>query len=139
MNSKTSITAIVAMLGVAALATAAQGAPKAGATQRSCFSMRQLQGTRPDGDKTIYARVGLHDIYRLDLAFRCTSLANQNGLILTPAGGQDNICGPLDLDVRARGIGGGGISGGGSEPCVIKSITKLTPEEAAALPRKVRP
>ena len=137
MNRK--IIACAATLGLAALATVAHGAPKTGAAQRSCFSMRQLQGTRPDGDKTIYARVGLHDIYRLDLAFRCTSLANQNGLVLIPAGGRDDICGPLDLDVRARGIGVGGIGGGGSEPCVIKSITRLTPEEAAALPRKVRP
>jgi hypothetical protein len=139
MNRQTSIIALAAAMGVAAVASVAEGAPKADAAQRSCFSLRQLEGTRADGDKTIYARVGLHDIYRLDLAFRCTSLANQNGIILTPAGGRDNICGPLDLDLRARGIGGGGIGGGGSEPCAIKSITRLTPEEAAALPRKVRP
>jgi len=139
MNRQTLGIAVALALGIAALASSIDAAPKTDPARRSCFSLHLLEGTRADGDKTIYARVGLNDIYRLDLAFRCTSLANQNGLVLTPAGGRDNICGPLDLDVRARGPGNEGIGGGGSEPCVIKSITKLTPTEAAALPRKVRP
>ncbi len=99
----------------------------------SCFQMSQLQNTLPDGDQRIYARVGVHDIYRLDLAFRCSALLSKEGIVLIPAGGNNLICTPLDLDLRARELGGS------STPCTIKSITRLTPEEAAALPRKVRP
>jgi len=132
MNRNTSIIALALTLGVAALATDAQAAPDS-AAHRSCFSMRQLESTRPDGDQRIYARVNLHDVYRLDLAFRCPALTDQEGIVLVPAGGEDNICGPLDLDLRAREVGGG------STPCMIKSITKLTAEEAAALPPKVKP
>jgi len=133
MNRSISTTALAIALGIAALATTAQAAPDPGAARRSCFSMQQLQSTRPDGDQRIYARVNLHDVYRLDLAFRCPALADREGIVLVPAGGEDNICGPLDLDLRAREVGGG------STPCMIKSITKLTAEEAAALPPKVRP
>jgi hypothetical protein len=127
MNRNISIIALALTLGVAALATDAQAAP------RSCFSMRQLESTRPDGDQRIYARVNLNQVYRLDLAFRCPALRDQEGIVLVPAGGEDNICGPLDLDLRAREVGGG------STPCMIKSITKLTAAEAAALPPKVKP
>ena len=38
----------------------------------------------------------------------------------------------IDLDLKVS-------EGGVSEPCFIKSITRLTPEEAAAIPRKVKP
>ena len=105
----------------------------AAAAGPSCFSLHQLESTRPDGDQKIYARVGLHEVYRLDLAYRCSELLDQEGIILTPAGGMDQICSPLDLDIRARALGGG------STACLLKSITKLTAEEAAALPKKVRP
>ncbi len=116
---------------VASIALFAEGASAAPA--KSCFQMSQLQSTKPDGDQRIYARVGLHDVYRLDLAFRCSALLSKEGIVLIPAGGQNLICTPLDLDLRARELGGV------STPCNIKSISKLTPEEAAALPPKVRP
>lgn len=128
---------IVRLGGVLAICLTAIGsASTAGAatpSQRACFSLHQLQSTRPDGDQRVYFRVGLHDVYRLDLAFRCSALRDQEGIVLLPAGGQDLICTPLDLDLRARQLGGG------STACMIKSITRLTPEEAAALPPKVRP
>ena len=122
------------VLAAMAAALAAQGAPATAAGYSgNCFSLHQMQSTRPDGDQRIYARVGLHDIYRFDLAFRCPALLSQEGLVVEPAGGKDSICSPLDLEVRARELGGGSTS------CNLKSITRLTPEEAAALPPKVRP
>ncbi len=121
------------IVGALAAAVALSGNGAAAAPAKSCFQMSQLQNTQPDGDQRIYARVGLHDVYRLDLAFRCPALLSKEGIVLIPAGGQNLICTPLDLDVRARELGGS------STPCNIKSISKLTPEEAAALPPKVRP
>jgi len=99
----------------------------------NCFRMSQLQSTRADGDQRIYARVNVHDFYRIDLQFRCSSLPYADrGIVLKPAGGKDLICTPLDLDLKAN-------NAGALEPCFIKSITRLTPEEAAAIPAKVRP
>jgi hypothetical protein len=112
-------------------ATAAAAAPTS--SRGSCFRMTQLQSTRPDGDSRIYLRVGVNTYYRMDLAFRCPELQEQQGLVMTPTGGKDDICTPLDLDLRAR------LLGGGSTPCMIKSITRLTPEEAAEIPKKVKP
>jgi hypothetical protein len=99
----------------------------------SCFRMSQLQSTRADGDKRIYARVNVNDYYRIDLAYRCTSLPYADrGLVMTPAGGNDLICSPIDLDLKVN-------DHGALEPCFIKSITKLTPEEAAAIPKRSKP
>ncbi len=126
--------AIAAVLALPLLSYASDAAVAAPAGHaRACFALSQLESTRPDGDSRIYARVGLHDVYRLDLAFSCPTLLSQNGIILEPAGSGDVICTALDLDLKARDIGGG------ASACMIKSITRLTPEEAAALPPKVKP
>ena len=121
--------AIALLLGAFAFGAAAQAQPNT----QNCFRMSQLQSTRADGQQTIYARVGVSDFYRIDLAFKCTSLPYpSNGLVLEPAGGKDLICTPLDLDLKAN-------DHGALESCPIKSITRLTPEEAAAIPKRSKP
>jgi hypothetical protein len=47
--------------------------------------------------------------------------------------GVDTVCGPLDLDLRVSD--GWGIA----MPIMAKSITKLTPEQIAAIPKRDRP
>jgi hypothetical protein len=126
---RTALAAAAALLALHATSAAADPASSGG----SCFRMSQLQSTRPDGDSRIYLRVGVNTFYRIDLAFRCPELQEDQGLVMTPAGGRDEICTPLDLDLRVR------LLGGGSTPCMIKSIAKLTPEEAAAIPKKAKP
>jgi hypothetical protein len=102
-------------------------------SSQNCFRMTQLQSTRADGDKRIYARVGVNTYYRIDLAHRCSSLPyTTDGLVLTPAGGKDLICTPLDLDLKVN-------DRGALESCFIQSITRLTPEEAAAIPKRSKP
>ncbi len=119
-----------ALVASIVLGGAASAAPTPG---QSCFQMTSLQSTRPDGDKTIYARVGVKQIYRIDLAHRCPELLSREGIVITPTGGRNLICGPLDFDLRARDVGGS------STPCFVERISKLSPEEAAALPKKVVP
>jgi hypothetical protein len=125
--------ALVSVAVTLAVSGATSNAGAAPSVERSCFSFHRLESTRPDGDQRLYFRVGLHDIYRVDLAFRCPALTAQQGIVLEPTGGMDEICTPLDLDLRAR------MLGGGSAPCMIRSITKLTPDEAASLSPKVKP
>ncbi len=122
---------LASMIAGASLATALPVA--AASAPRQCFMLNQLQGTRPDGDRTVYARVGAKQIFRLDLAHRCPALLSREGIVLIPAGGKNEICTGLDVDLRARELGGGSV------PCAIAGITRLTPEEAAALPPKARP
>jgi hypothetical protein len=100
---------------------------------QSCFRLSQLQSTRPDGDKRIYMRVGVNEYWRMDLRFRCSSLPfADRGLVMTPAGGDDVICSPIQLDLKVN-------DHGALEPCFIESFTKLTPEQAAAIPKRVKP
>ena len=121
---------------VIAAAAAALGAalPAAAQTGReSCFRLSQISNTMPDGDRRIYVRVNVNSFYRIDLANRCASLPYPgNHLVLTPAGGNDLVCHPIDLDLKVS-------EGGVRESCLISSITRLTPEEAAAIPKKVKP
>ena len=119
---------------IAVTAFTAVAVPAAAQTNRdNCFRMSMLSSTRPDGDRRIYARVGVNTFYRIDLAHRCSSLPYEgNFLVLEPAGGSDLICNPIDLDLKVN-------DHGAKEACFIKSITRLTPEEAAAIPKKAKP
>ena len=108
-------------------------APALAQPSHSCFQMTQLQSTHADGDKRIYARVGVNTYYRIDLAHRCSSLPYaDNGLVLTPAGGKNLICSPIDLDLKVN-------DHGALESCIISGITKLSPEEADAIPKHSKP
>jgi hypothetical protein len=49
-------------------------------------------------------------------------------IIMVNRTGSGQICNKLDLDIRVRGA-----------HCIVSGMTKLTPEEAAALPRKIKP
>jgi hypothetical protein len=123
--------AVAAAAALPSVPTVASAQPSR--TSANCFRLSQLSSTRPDGDRTIYARVNVSTFYRIDLAHRCSSLPYEsNHLVLEPTPGADLICGPLDLDLKVS-------DNGALEPCFIKSITRLTPEEAAKIPRKARP
>ena len=50
-----------------------------------------------------------------------------------PVGGTDLICRPIDLNLKVK------LGNVGASPCIIKEITKLTPDQIAALPPKVKP
>ena len=126
--------ALCILPAVAATALAAVALPASAAGPNdNCFRLSQVSSTHADGDRTIYVRVGVSSFYRIDLANRCASLPYQgNHLVLTPTPGSDMICRPLDLDLKVS-------DHGVQESCFIKSITRLTPAEAAAIPKKVKP
>lgn len=117
--------------GAAATLIALPAAAQSG--RENCFRLSQVSSTRPDGDRRIYVRVNVNTFYRIDLASRCASLPYEsNHLVLEPTPGSDLICRPIDLDLKVS-------DNGALESCFIKSITRLTPEEAAKIPRKARP
>src|SRR5215472_8227200 len=122
---------LLPILGAALVLGAA--APAVAQPGQACFRLSQLQSTRPDGDQRIYARVGVNEFWRIDLAHRCSALPfADRGLVLTPAGGNDVICSPIQLDLKVN-------DHGALVPCFIQSFTKLTPEEAAQIPKRSKP
>ncbi|HEX4097401.1 MAG TPA: DUF6491 family protein [Caulobacteraceae bacterium] len=122
-------------VAAAALActSAAPAQPHADTSNANCFRLSMMSDWRPDGDRRLYLRVGVNSFYRVDLAARCASLPYEgNHLVMSPTPGSDLICHPIDLDLKVS-------ENGVREPCFIKSITRLTPEEAAAIPKKAKP
>ena len=104
-------------------------APTSGGT-RACFLINQLQATRADGLRTIYARVSGRYIYRIDLARDCFGLPfHAQGVVMRPltAGA---ICAPSDVAISVAPT---------NERCFAKDIVRLSSVDAAALPRNVRP
>ena len=128
-------------LVLAAALTAALAAPafaqepaKPAAASSQCFRMSQIDNHTKGDDQTLYLSVRHRDVYRLSMSGNCLAGASSNdALVMQPTAGVDLICRPLDLDLKVR------TSPGMLSPCIIKDITKLTPEQAAALPPRVKP
>jgi hypothetical protein len=100
---------------------------------RQCFSLSDWRGwTSPDKD-TLYMKVRGKDVYRVDLAYGSNQLNWPGTHLVSIVRGSDSICNPLDLDLRVADDFGPGI------PIRAKSITKLTPEEIQAIPKKYKP
>jgi hypothetical protein len=113
---------------VAALASSAQAQPK---PRQECFAVNQLGQTAAPDDSTLNARVG-KDVWQIKMASPCHNLSfNSSGYLLNLHSGVTNICGPVDLDITVRGIGG--------EKCFPQTVRKLSPAEVAALPKKAVP
>ena len=124
----------VAALCVAALLLAA---PAAGAADThakgACFARRNVESFNAPDDHTVYLRVGVNDIYRLSLMTECLDLTFRQGIGLEDQPANAFICSPLEATIVYR------AAGGIPQRCPVTAIHKLTPEEAAALPKKDRP
>jgi hypothetical protein len=119
--------------GSALAAPASTGASKAPAKGGQCFFSRDWNGWRAPDDRTIIIRVGLHDYYKLGLSNRCPELRDPAAHIINIMRGSSTICGPLDLDLKVS------TGQGFATPCLVKSMSKMTPEEVKATPKKDLP
>jgi hypothetical protein len=125
----------IAGLGVTAASAQepAQGPGKAARPARQCFYLSDWRGwTAPDKD-TLYLKVRGRDVYRVDLAWGSNELTWPGVHLVSVVRGTDSICQPLDLDLRVSD------GNGFAMPIRAKAITKLTPDEIKAIPRKYQP
>jgi hypothetical protein len=122
--------AAAAALSLAGVAHAAT--PDQPNTTRNCFLTNDWQSWRGADANTIYLRVHVHDFYKLELSSGSQMVTDQANHLVSNVRVSPWICGPLDLDLK---ISDGHIQ----EPLIVKSITKLTPEQVAAIPTKLRP
>jgi hypothetical protein len=102
--------------------------------RNECFFVKQFENWKggPD-EKTMYIRVSGNRFYRLDLANRCSELSWPDPLMVNKFRGT-TICSPLDWDMRISRR-----DGGAPTPCMVKTMTRLSPAEVAALPKKQKP
>jgi hypothetical protein len=125
--------AVVAAFGLAGAAQAADApAAKPPAKTSSCFFSRDWNGWRSPDAKTIYLRVNVSDIYQVDLASGSSLLTWPDSHLINEVRGVDSVCGPIDLDLRVA-------QDGIVEPLFVKAITKLTPDQIKAIPKKFLP
>lgn len=123
-------TAIFVSMGLLAVTMVPAMAEPAG----QCFSTTEMGNWRAADASTLYVRVRLNQIYRLDLKGRCPFLTAPGARLITSFRGSNLVCSPLDWDLKvSAGIGSS------VEPCIVKTMTRLSPDEISALPKKVTP
>ncbi len=110
----------------------AKVAPKATAP-RQCFYSSNMSSFKEAGDQAVYIRVGIKDLYRLDLFGTCHDLRWAQ-TIGVESRGSSWICAGSNSDAVLIVP-----STLGPERCMVTEVKKLTESEIDALPRKDRP
>ncbi len=134
-------------IGAAALGLAAAGAisaapfalraepsrpPAKDAPPQQCFYSSNINNFTTEADRIVYIRVGVGDVYRLDLMTECPELGFREDIQFTRADRGSSICSPVDLTISYR-------QNGARRICPVVDMRKLTPSEVAALPKRLRP
>jgi len=81
-----------------------------------------------DDGHTLYFDVNGRSIYRVETTDNCLTAVTRSDPIVLRDRGLGKICHPLDLELRVRG-----------NRCIIGKLTRLTPAEASALPKRLQP
>jgi len=130
------------LLAALAASAAALGATAQPAPGNACFFVRDVGDRSVVGSHTIYFKVTerahMHTIayYRVETDGRCDVGANasdpHHGFWVASssvaAGEAAQVCNKSELKIEAGGL-----------QCAVGSLTRVTPQEIAALPRGLRP
>jgi hypothetical protein len=124
---------IAAVLAFAAAAGGVAAQPSRAPTPaRPCFLQRNLTSWKEAGDRQVYLKVGVNDIYELALDAPCWNLRWAERLGIENRGSSSVCTGDtVILVVPDRAMG--------TDRCFARVLRRLTPEQAAALPPKQRP
>lgn len=127
-----SITSAAVLGLVIATAACAPTAPLgASSPARQCFRAQDVNGFTAVNDRQVNLRVGVSDIWRLDLFARCPDVDWSLRLGIESRG-SSWICSGLDATIIAP-------SPIGPQRCAVQSLRKLTPQEVEALEPKAKP
>ena len=118
----------------ATLGGAASAAPAADTNGRNCFTVNDWHGWSSPSPDVLYLAVNFRDVYKAELAQPVEGLNLVDTVVISDETGLRSICNAVDLHLIMTHRGGGSRRG-----LIVKSLTKLTPEEIAAIPKKYRP
>ena len=123
----------VAVIGGLAVSIASPHSVKAAAGQ--CLDTKEWSGWKASPDsKSIYLRVGVRGIWRLDLQQECPELHGIDArLVNDNKSGSPFACSPQDLQLTIVN------PPGQRAPCIVQSMSQMSPEAAAALPKALQP
>ncbi|HLZ83055.1 MAG TPA: hypothetical protein VKQ54_05765 [Caulobacteraceae bacterium] len=122
---------------VAALATltgAASAASAADTNGRSCFTVNNWHGWSSPSPDVLYLAVNFRDVYKATLAHPVAGLNLMDTVVISDETGLQSICSAVDLHLTMTHRRGGSRQG-----LIVRSLTRLTPEEIAAIPKRDRP
>ena len=118
--------------GQAAISVPGVDTAATAASTDTCFKRRDIRNHTVGGPKTLYLDVAGRDVYRIEMSNSClVSAVSSDPLIFNNQTGSQSVCKPLDLDIT--------VAAAGPSKCIVSSISKLSPAEVAALPKKMRP
>lgn len=107
----------------------------AGLPSGQCFRSHDIRNHTIADRQTLLLSVKRNEVYRVVVAGGCLAGAISSDPIVTRnPPGSEIVCKPIDLDIA---IGRHGASF--PAQCIVESVDKLSPEQVAALPRKVKP
>jgi Family of unknown function (DUF6491) len=126
------------LLGLAGAAASAQPADQTPAppaqTVRSCFFVNEFDSWRAPDANTIFIRTNVSRYFRLDLAQACPSLLWPDTHLIMNVRGPNTICSAVDWDLKvSSGIHGIPVG------CIVKTMSPMTADEVAAIPKKFKP
>ena len=125
---------LAAALAAGVLCASAAPALADAPSHQACFLSSNWRGWKSPDPTTIFLRVDVNRVFRIELAHRSYSLNDPSVHLVSVVRGSSWICTPLDLQLRVADD-----HGGFREPLFVKSLTELTPDEAKAIPAKYRP
>lgn len=134
------ITLAVATAAVSTFAIAANESPLGPAPPRGtglpkgqCIYSEDMRNHTIADRKTMLIDVDGKAIYRITVDGGCLAGAvSSDPIIMQQPPGSRIICRPIDLDLSIS-------RGGFPSRCIVDSIVKLSAEEVAALPKRLRP
>jgi hypothetical protein len=121
---------LIALASLAALATATAFAAAAHPDAKdSCIWTRDLRNHTVGDAHTLYFDVGGRDVYRVTTSDACLAGATSSDpIVMRDRASTGRICDKLDWDISVHGA-----------HCIVSGMSRLTPAEAAALPKHVKP
>jgi len=128
------VTLIAAAAGLVSTGTANARTPvdpTSAKPARQCFWTHQVTNFASSDSRIVNLRVGVKDIYQLEMFGRCNDVDWSQKIAVVSRGGS-NICSGLDAEIIAP-------STIGPQRCPVRSVRKLTVEEVKALPDRARP
>ena len=119
---------VLAVAGLAACAAPRTDAPQSyAAGTEQCFYNSDVRSFTDSGPGAVLVAVGPRDAWELTLQGGCPNVgaASSVGIV---SRGQTRICAGTDAELIVPNV-----SGSGSQRCLVRSVRKLTEQEAAAV------
>ena len=117
---------LIGVAGTFLLALPAAAQPHA---DGACFWTRDLRNHTIADSHTLYFNLAGRAVYRVETSGSCLAgMSSTDPIVLHDRASTGQICDKTDLDISAGGA-----------RCIVSGMTKLTPDEAAALPHRFRP